>query len=40
VKGKTASQIQKAINVNKGGMGPFKVLSTEEIQAIAAVLAK
>ena len=40
VKGKTASQIQKAINVNKGGMGPFKVLLTEEIQAIAAVLAK
>ena len=40
VKGKTPSQIQKAINVNKGGMGPFKVLSTEEIQAIAAVLAK
>ena len=39
VKGESASEIQKKIDENEGGMGPLKVLSTEEIQAIAAALA-
>ena len=39
VKGESASEIQKKINENEGGMGPLKVLTTEEIQAIAAALA-
>jgi hypothetical protein len=40
VKGKNARSIQKAIDVNKGGMGVLTVLSTQEIEAIAAVLAE
>ena len=40
VKGKNARSIQKAIDVDKGGMGVLTVLSTQEIEAIAAVLAE
>lgn len=40
VRGESASEIQKKINENEGGMGPLKVLSAEEIQAIAAALAQ
>jgi cytochrome c553 len=40
VKGESASEIQKKINGNKGGMGPLIVLSKEEIQAIANALAQ
>ena len=40
VKGKNARSIQKAIDVDKGGMGVLNVLSTQEIEAIAAVLAE
>jgi len=40
VMGESASEIQKKINENEGGMGPLKVLSPEEIKAIAAALAK
>jgi hypothetical protein len=40
VKGESVSEIQKKINGNEGGMGPLKVLSAEEIQAIAATLAQ
>jgi mono/diheme cytochrome c family protein len=36
--GKDARKIQKAIDVDKGGMGVLDVLSTQEIEAIAAVL--
>lgn len=38
--GKNAEKIQKAINNDKGGMGVLTVLSTQEIDAIAAVLAE
>ena len=40
VRGKKASDIQKAINHDKGGMEPLNVLTTAEIDAIAAVLAE
>jgi len=40
VKGESASEIQKKINGNEGGMGPLIVLSKEEIQAIANTLAQ
>ena len=40
VKGESASEIQKKINGNEGGMGPLIVLSKEEIQAIANALAQ
>jgi hypothetical protein len=38
--GKDADKIQRAINRDKGGMGVLTVLSTQEIEAIAAVLAE
>lgn len=38
--GKNAEKIQKAIDDDKGGMGVLTVLSTQEIAAIAAVLAE
>ncbi len=38
VRGESASEIQGEINENEGGMGPLKVLSPEEIQAIANAL--
>ena len=38
--GKNAEKIQKAIDEDKGGMGVLTVLSTQEIEAIAAVLAE
>ena len=38
--GKNAEKIQKAIDEDKGGMGVLSVLSTQEIAAIAAVLAE
>ncbi len=37
---KNARAIQKAIDVDKGGMGVLNVLSTQEIEAIASVLAE
>jgi len=40
VKGKNAHSIQKAIDNDKGGMGVLTVLSTQEIDALAAVLAE
>jgi mono/diheme cytochrome c family protein len=40
VKGARTDQIQRAIEKDKGEMGPLTVLSTEEIQAIAAALAE
>ena len=40
VSGESAKDIQKKINENEGGMGPLRVLSTQEIQAIAAALAE
>jgi mono/diheme cytochrome c family protein len=39
-KGASADHIQRAIDKDKGEMEPLTVLSTEEIQAIAAALAK
>lgn len=39
VRGESASEIQEEINENEGGMGPLRVLSTQEIQAIADALA-
>jgi len=38
--GKNAEKIQKAIDNDKGGMGVLTVLSAQEIDAIAAVLAE
>lgn len=38
VKGKSASVIQKEINEDKGGMGPLRVLTPGQVQAIANVL--
>jgi hypothetical protein len=38
--GKNAEKIQKAIDEDKGGMGVLNVLSTQEINAIASVLAE
>ena len=40
LKGKSAQAIQRAIEHDKGGMGVLTVLSTQEIAAIAAVLAE
>jgi len=40
VSGESARDIQKKINENEAGMGPLRVLSTQEIQAIADALAK
>ena len=40
VSGESARDIQKKINENEGGMGPLRVLSTQEIEAIAAALAE
>ena len=40
VSGESVKDIQKKINENEGGMGPLRVLSTQEIQAIAAALAE
>jgi mono/diheme cytochrome c family protein len=40
LRGKNAQAIQKAIDNDKGGMGVLTVLSTQEIDAIAAVLAE
>jgi mono/diheme cytochrome c family protein len=38
VSGESAKDIQKKIDENEGGMGPLRVLSTQEIEAIAAAL--
>ena len=38
VRGESASEIQKKINENEGGMGPLEVLTPEEIRAIANAL--
>ena len=40
VSGESARDIQKKINENEAGMGPLRVLSTQEIEAIAAALAQ
>jgi hypothetical protein len=40
VRGKELGELQKAIEKDKGGMGPLNVLTTEELEAIAAVLAE
>lgn len=40
MKGKSASEIQKAIDKNEGGMGPLYVLRPEEVKAIANALAQ
>jgi hypothetical protein len=40
VKGESAKEIQEKIDKNEEGMGPLEVLSTQEIQAIAAALAE
>jgi cytochrome c5 len=40
VRGKPASEIQIKINENKGGMGPLRVLTAAQIQAIATALAQ
>ena len=40
VSGESAKDIQKKIKENEAGMGPLRVLSTQEIQAIAAALAE
>ena len=40
VKGQPASEIQQEINENEGGMGPLKVLTPAQIQAIANALAQ
>jgi cytochrome c5 len=40
VKGESAKDIQKKIDENEADMGPLRVLSTQEIQAIAAALAE
>jgi len=40
VRGKSASEIWSKINENEGGMGPLRVLSTQQIQAIANALAQ
>ena len=38
--GKNAAKIQKAIDVDKGGMGVLTVLSTQEVDALAVALAE
>jgi mono/diheme cytochrome c family protein len=40
VSGESAKEIQEEIDENEGGMGPLRVLSTQEIEAIAAALAE
>ncbi len=40
VKGESASEIKKKIAENEGGMGPLKVLTDAQIQAIANALAQ
>jgi hypothetical protein len=40
VRGESASEIQKKINENEGGMGPLRVLTAAQIQAIATALAQ
>jgi len=40
VKGQPASEIQQEINENEGGMGPLKVLTPAQIEAIAKALAQ
>ena len=40
VRGARVDKVEKAIDHDKGGMGPLSVLTTEEIEAIAAVLAE
>jgi hypothetical protein len=40
VSGESAKDIQKKIDEDEAGMGPLRVLSTQEIQAIAAALAE
>ena len=40
VDGESARDIQKKIDENEGGMGPLRVLSVQEIQAIADALAQ
>jgi mono/diheme cytochrome c family protein len=40
VEGESAREIQEQINEDEGGMGPLWVLTPEEIQAIAATLAR
>jgi hypothetical protein len=40
VRGARADKVQKAIDHDKGGMGPLIVLTTEEIEAIAGALAE
>jgi mono/diheme cytochrome c family protein len=39
VHGESASEIQKKISENEGGMGPLRVLTPAQIQAIATALA-
>lgn len=38
VRGESASKIREKINENEGGMGPLRVLTTAQIQAIATAL--
>lgn len=40
VRGESASEIQKKINENEAGMGPLRVLTAAQIQAIATALAQ
>ena len=40
VRGESASEIQKKINENESGMGPLRVLTAAQIQAIATALAQ
>jgi hypothetical protein len=40
VSGESARDIQKKIDENEAGMGPLRVLSSQEIEAIAAALAQ
>jgi hypothetical protein len=40
VHGKSANEIRGKINENEGGMGPLRVLSTQQIDAIANALAR
>lgn len=40
VRGEDAADIEEAIMENEGGMAPLQVLTTEQIQAIAAALAQ
>ena len=40
VRGESAKDIQKKIDENEAGMGPLRILSTDEIQAIADALVR